>query len=166
MHYVILCHMPMLYCSVEASCLVSNWKRLSAIWPNECACVLPMGVYLFPAACCIISHLHAGALGQGLLRVLAAVKHRAVRPGVPLAVLPARVRVYGMGVEMLTRRVAGVDMSTLNKFRWVTEVLPKRSKKVCWTSKRPLACLPVCLPMHLCLPACLGAHTHACCCCF
>ena len=34
-------------------------------------------------------------------------------------VVPAGASVWGVGVEMLTRRVEGEDMSPLNKFRWV-----------------------------------------------
>ncbi|GLC34375.1 hypothetical protein PLESTM_000188400 [Pleodorina starrii] len=39
-------------------------------------------------------------------------------PGGRVEVVPAAARVWAVGLELLTRRVAGEDMSALNKYRW------------------------------------------------
>ena len=59
----------------------------------------------------------AGLLGDGLPYLLELARRRVVQPGA--TVVPSAATLYCMGIEALTGQVAGFDLSSFNKYRWV-----------------------------------------------
>jgi protein arginine N-methyltransferase 7 len=64
-------------------------------------------------------------LGSGCLTLLKRVHQQVLQPGA--AVVPAGATVYCLGLEILTREVLGFDMTSLNQFRFVEEIIVSQS---------------------------------------
>lgn len=73
--------------------------------------VRPLGVNLVVA-----DVFDAGLLGDQFLYMLDLARRSVVAPGA--SVVPAAATMYCMGIEALTGRVAGLDMSPMNTYRW------------------------------------------------
>ncbi|PSC69443.1 arginine methyltransferase [Micractinium conductrix] len=73
--------------------------------------IRPLGVNVV-----IADVFDAGLIGDGFPYLLDLTRRKVVQPGA--TVIPAAATLYCMGVEALTGRVAGLDMTPMNTYRW------------------------------------------------